>query len=158
MQAKEDNPKGVGFVYLPASFPEIMMTVMWVRVRALIRARNRKRSPSSAIVYINQDMANMVFRRLKNKTERSENMQKQERPGHLLSHLHGVTCPSSCLSIPRAGIPEHLTVNEEKALTLTWMKEHRRCQHPRHIWQGPTQHREKPVERGSQGESGSRAP
>ena len=158
MQVKEDNPKGAGFVYLPASFPEIMMTLMWVRVRVLIWARNQKRSPSSAIVYINQDMANMVFRSLKNKTERSENVQKQERPRHLLPRLHGVRCPSSCLSIPRAGAPEHLTVNEEEAMTLTWMKEHRGCQHPRHIWPGPTQHREKPVKRDCQGESGSRAP
>ena len=41
-------------------------------------------------------------------------------------------------------------------MTLTWMKEHRGCQQPQHIWQGPTQHGEKPVERGC--EFGSRAP
>jgi len=28
MQAKEDNPKAVGFVYLPAKIPEIMITLM----------------------------------------------------------------------------------------------------------------------------------
>ena len=27
----------------------------------------------------------------------------------------------SCLSIPRTGIPEHLTVDGEKAMILTWM-------------------------------------
>ena len=56
------------------------------------------------------------------------------------------------------GLPEHLMVNGEKTLTLTWMKEHRRCQQPRHIWQGPTQYGEKPAARDSQDESCSRAP
>ena len=82
-------------------------------------------------------------------------MQKQERPGHLLPRLHGVRC-LSLLSLNPKGWDTR--VNEEKTKTLTWMKEHRGCQQPRHIWQGPTQHGEKPVERGCQGEFGSRAP
>ena len=65
---------------------------------------------------------------------------------------------TSHLSIPRAETPEHLTVRGEKPLTLTCIKENRGCQQPRHIWQGPTQHGGKPVERGCQAESGSRAP
>ena len=85
-----------------------------------------------------------------------EDVQKQGRQWLLIPSLQGQDVLPSCLSIPRAGIPEHLTVTEEKAMTLTWMKEHRGCQQPQHIWQGPTQHGEKPVERGC--EFGSRAP
>lgn len=49
-----------------------------------------------------------------------EDVQKQGRQWLLIPSLQGQDVLPSCLSIPRAEIPKHLTVDGEKTKTLTW--------------------------------------
>ena len=67
-------------------------------------------------------MGNMVPRRLEKKMETHvRTWRNREENGFCSLVYKGQNTLPSCLSIPRAGIPEHLTVDGEKKKTLTWM-------------------------------------
>ena len=66
----------------------------------------------------------MVPRRLGEKVDTWEEREKQERLGFLLPSLHGLTV-FLFVSQTEATMADNLTEDGEKALILTWMKEHR---------------------------------
>ena len=153
--------EGTSFVHSPARVPEAKMAMMGVHVRGWIWASPWKRSLSSAIAYVTRDMENMVPSRLEEMMEAQVRTWRNRTDGRFSSLVYlrwSKTSLHLVSQITRDGLPEHLMVDGEKTLTLTWMKEHRMCQQPRRIWQGPTQYGEKPAVRGCKDESGSRAP
>ena len=66
-------------------------------------------------------MGNMVPRRLENKMETHMRTCRSRADSSFCSIVYkGQEILPTCLSIPRAEIPEHLTVDGEKTKTLTW--------------------------------------